>query len=741
MTNLHLQEAKNFSLKTTLLAAMISLAGCGGGGSDGYYGGTTPENPTTGGSPETPAINGVNISAIELIDVNNAATQVVTASGANAKVKVTDALGKGISGALVTFSGSGVAFGTSNGAVLTNADGEASISIKPLNLTDTGAYQLSAAVEYNGKSANTAAYNFSLQAANIVLANMAPATKNLESGASTNITLKTQDADSKVNQNNVSVNFTATCGTFDNAVVVSANQGDVTTTYKAIDAAGKLCEGEQTITATGSNTSSTQSVKVNIASITANSLIYTTAESVNMATKNSGSASSGQIEFTVFSNGVPAANQDVDISLERGPIDLSFITQGNRQAKVVKSDSAGKVSVNLYPGSLPGPVEIKAVLSSNSNVFVLSKNVSVATGRAYQSGFSISASKNSLSGDMDGDTATVTARLVDRVGNPVPDNTVVSFVSEGGSITPNCATVGGVCSVTLTTQNPRPSDNRVSVIAYVEGDKAYTDVNGDNMYTVGVDTLVSNIGDFFRDDNENNAYDSVSGEFNYKRGANGAACTSSSMNQPNISGTCNNELDAVLRKQQIFAFAQSSPTFVGLSGINPSMTVISSNSFTFQVFGNSERKVPMPSGTSVAVAVKDNTDFKPIAALIPSTTDATRKIITVSNAEPNSIASVKINNIIYPVNIDLIGTGTLEVSSTVSGDPTVEYENQTCEAELFSGFETVPDIINLLTPSAFASTSNSIVQYSVRLKKCAVGDDIRITVNAPKQKTTISITR
>lgn len=90
--------------------------------------------------------------------------------------------------------------------------------------------------------------------------------------------------------------------------------------------------GEQTITATGSNTSGTQSVKVNIASITANSLIYTTAESVNMATKNSGSASSGQIEFTVFSNGVPA-NQDVDISLERGPIDLSFITQGNRKLK------------------------------------------------------------------------------------------------------------------------------------------------------------------------------------------------------------------------------------------------------------------------------------------------------------------------------------------------------------------------------------------------------------------------
>ena len=740
MTNIHLQQVKNIGLKTTLLAAMISLAACGGG--DGYYGGTSVENPSTDGTgSETPAIELVNISSLQLSDVNDKETRVVTVAGATAKVKVTDALGKGISGALVTFTGGGVAFGTSNGAVLTNAEGEASISIKPLDSKDTGAYQLSASVEYKGKSAVTEAYNFSLQAANIILANMRAASDSLDSGASTNITLKTQDASSKANQNNVSVNFSSSCGTFDNDTVVSSNQGDVTTTYKAIDANGKLCAGEQTLIATGSDTASTQSIKINIAAITANALVYTSTGAVNMATKNSGSSSSGQIEFTVFSNGVPAANQDVKISLERGPVDLSFITQGNREAKTVKSDSSGKININVYPGSLPGPVEIKAVLASNSNVFVLSKNVSVATGRAYQSGFSLSASKNSLSGDMDGDTATVTARLVDRVGNPVPDNTVVSFLTEGGSITPNCATIAGVCSVTLTTQNPRPIDNRVSVIAYVEGDKAYTDIDGDNMYTAGKDILTSNIGDFFRDDNENNSHNPESGEFVYKRGVKGSTCAASTIDQPNIVGTCDNGLDAILRSQFLFAFAHDAPTFVGVTGINQAMTAITNNTFTFQVFGNSERKVPMPSGTTVSVAVKDNTDFKPTVSLDDKVGDATKKIITVIGAEPNTIANVKSDTKNYAVSIGLNGSGTLEVSSPVVGDLSVVYENGSCEAEIFSGFETVPDVINLLSPTTFGSPNNNIVKYTVKLKKCAVGDDIRISVNAPKQKTTINITR
>ncbi|KXZ68213.1 Bacterial Ig-like domain (group 1) [Acinetobacter venetianus] len=597
-------NTKQLKLKLSTIAMSILLASCGGGG--GYYDSNNSNDDSNSGV-ETP-ISSLNITNIELYDVNNQLTNTITIAGATAKVRIIDQSGQGVSGVLVTFSGDGITFGTTNGAVLTNADGEAIISVKPDDINATGAYQLTAVADYNGLTAEASAYNFSLQAANIALVNMMVAESDLASGGSTNITLKTQDADTKVNQNNVTVNFSTSCGTFEPSSVISSNQGDVTTSYKAIDTNGKLCAGTQKIIASSSSDASIkQEVQVNIADIVANSLIYTTTTPVNIVTKNSGSASSGKVEFTVYANGVPASNQEISIGLVKGPSDLSLSSENFIRNTVIKSDSFGKVLVSLYPGSLPGPVEIKAALKANPNIFVLSKDVAVATGRAYQSGLSLSMSKNSLRTDIDGDSATIVARLADRVGNPVPKGTVISFVSEGGKIQPNCATdEQGECQVTLITQNPRPLDDRVSVLAYTEGDKAYKDVNGDNMYTVGIDMLLNNIGDFFRDDNENNQFDE--GEFVYKRNVSGAICSTSSIGQPNIVGTCDNELDAVLRQQMLVAFAHDTPTLVGLSGIDQAMYQISNNTFSFQIFGNTQKTVPMPSGTKVSVSVKDNTD-------------------------------------------------------------------------------------------------------------------------------------
>ncbi|NNP72930.1 hypothetical protein A7P53_10140 [Acinetobacter defluvii] len=585
-------------LKLSAIAISVLLASCGGGGSDGYYGGgadgtTTP--PDGSGSVGTQTIK---ISKVELYDLNNKLTQTITSAGATAKVKVTDGSGKGISGALVTFTGEGVAFGTTNGAVLTNIDGEASISLKPTDSSDTGSYQLTATALYHEVTASTSPYYYSLQAANISLENMLAATNELETGASTNITLKTQDAISKANQNNISVNFTATCGSFDNSTVVSSNQGDVTTTYKAIDANGNLCEGKQTITASNTSNSTSKSVVINIASIQANSIVYTSGD-VNLGIQKSGSASTGQVEFTIYANGKPAANQEVNVELLRAPEDLSFISLGNRTVKTIKSDSTGKLTVTIYPGNKPGPVELKATLKSNTSIFALSKEVKVSTGRLTQNGLSLSVSKNSLQNKIDGDTATITARMVDRVGNPVPDGTVISFVAEGGAITPNCASKDGSCTVTLTTQNPRPADNRVTVLAYAEGDKAFIDKDGDNLYNAAVDSLASNIGDFFRDDNEDNIYNSVAGEFIYKRGATGIACAASTIYQPNIASTCDNNLDGVIRQQLLFAFATETPTLTSFA--------LSSTSLSFKVFGNSQLSVPMPSGTTVKVTANDNT--------------------------------------------------------------------------------------------------------------------------------------
>lgn len=666
---------KNISLKLSAVALSVLLASCGGGGSEGYFNNQGNNSNSENNSGSKP-LSAVNITDISLYDVNNTSTNTVTADGVTAKVKVTDQTGNALSGALVTFTASGgVTLGTSNGAVLTNADGVASISVKPSSVTDTGSYQLTASVEYLGKSATTNPAYFSLQSANISLLDMKAVDSLLESGASTNITLKTKNLATNSNQNNITVNFSSTCGSFEPATVISSNQGDVTTTYKAISSAGKLCEGKQTITASGTDASVTQSIQVDIAAIEANSLVYTSSP-VNLGIQTSGSAASGQIEFTLYANGTPAENKEVQLEILRAPEGLSFITIGNTAIQTVKSNSSGKVIVNIYPGNKPGPVEIKASLKSNPNVYALSKDVAVATGRVSQDHLSLSVSKNSLQNDKDGDSATVTALMADRNGNKVPDGTVISFVAEGGSIAPNCSSKDGQCSVTLITQNPRPADNRVTVLAYVEGDKSFTDLDGDNLYNAAVDALNHNLGDFFRDDNEDNLYNVNLGEYLYKRGASGATCAPSEIRQPNIAGTCDNGLDAVLRQQLLFSFASNTPTFFGISGTDTAMTNITSTYFTFQVYGNSAKTVPMPSGTTIAVATKDNTD---------------------------------VNNI-------------------------------TCEAEILSGDMTVPAVMDLLTPNSFAATSNEAVKYGVRTKNCAIGDDIKIIVTAPGKTTTRTIT-
>lgn len=650
--------SKNISLKLSTVALAVLLASCGGGGSEGYFNkqgssSGNASNPSTGEE-----VKSVNISTIQLIDSNGNITQVITSEGVTAKVKVTDQSGHGISGALVTFTATGgVIFGTSNSAVLTNSDGEATISVIPENNNTNGAYKISANADYDGKTVAAKEIPFSLQSLNITLDNLSAANTMLESGGSTNITLKTKNQ-SGVNQNNVTVNFSASCGTFEPATVISSNQGDVTTAYRAIDAAGKLCEGKQTITAMGSNISA-KTIEVDIAAIEANSLVYTS-DAVNLGIKSSGSASSGQIEFTLYANGIPAANKDVSIELLRAPIDLSFVVLGNRAVKTIKSDPAGKVLVTLYPGNIPGPVEIKATLASNPNVSALSKNVAISTGRVTQDGLSLSVSKNSLQNVIDGDSAIVTARMADRNGNKVPDGTVISFVAEGGSITPNCSSKDGQCSVTLITQNPRPLDNRVTVLAYVEGDKSFRDQDGDNIYTVGIDTLLSNIGDFFRDDNEDNLYSANLGEYLYKRGASGATCAPSEIRQPNIVGTCDNKLDAVIRQQLLFAFAENTPTF---TNVNASGSLLS-----FNMYGNSAQSVPMPTGTTISVTPEDNT---------------------------------KDNNL-------------------------------SCTAELATGSSPVANVFNLLTPTTFKNSNQSY--YGYRLKECAVGDTLKVSVSSPDSK-------
>ena len=631
-------SSKLFQL--TALSLALTLAGCGGGdGTDTIA--PAPdlgvETPGTGNGGTGTPVTDIKITPIVLTDTNGNMTRTITSAGVSATVKVTDGNGDPISNALVSFEAEGVIFGTSNSTVLTNENGEAATSVKPADNSNTGSYQLSATVNYEGQTETTLGYAFTLQSINVILNDIALSSSSLNSGGSTNITLKTKDSSSNVDQNDITVTFDASCGSFDNSSVVSSNQGDVTATYTAVDENGNLCAGTQTITVTPiNNPANKQTRTVNIAAVEASSIFYTTTDTVQLGANNSGSSSSEQIEFTIYANGRPAANQQVEITKVLTPSDFSFVKLSNQATQTVTSNSQGKVIVNLYPGALPGPVEIKATLVSNRSIFALSKDVSVATGRVTQNGFSISLSKNVLAAGVDGDIATITARLVDRVGNPVPNGTVVSFVSEGGRVTPNCATQNGICSVEFSTQNPRPVDNRISIIAYVEGDKDYIDKNGDNQFGAS-DVFTHNIGDFFRDDNENNRYDSEVGEFVYRRGASGATCAPSSFNQPNILGTCDNGLATILRYQFILGLAADTPLLSGLPTTltpNPASNLESPKMVNFKMFGNSTQTLPMASGTTISIAAEGGSckaEFTNGNITVPNVVDLSNQTVNASN--------------------------------------------------------------------------------------------------------------
>ncbi|MEN3274499.1 MAG: hypothetical protein V7631_289 [Massilia sp.] len=159
----------------------------------------------------------------------------------------------------------------------------------------------------------------------------------------------------------------------------------------------------------------------------------------------------------------------------------------------------------------------------------------MSTGLPIQKSMSISAEHHNIEGgDIDGTRVGITVRLADQYGNPVSDGTAINFVSEGGAVGSaaqgGCVTKEGGCSVELRSQNFRPTNGRVTVLAFVQGIENFTDLNGDGQYSCSGHTgapgsyrpLVDacpgggesfeDMADPFLDTNLNNQYESALGD-------------------------------------------------------------------------------------------------------------------------------------------------------------------------------------------------------------------------------------
>ena len=627
----------------TFLTCALALAGCGGGDGDTVDSIAPPPDtgiqPGTGGGgngSELP-VGELNISESKLVDIDGNPINSVSLEGAYYEIKVTNSSGQPAANAKVTFAidAEGIALSqTTSGATLTDSNGMARIFLKPTAPQVSGAYTITANASNDSNTA-IANVNFLVQATTVSLSTLNVTNSQLVAGGQTAVSMIASDTTGNP-ISGILVNLNANCGQLPIQVTSNEN-GVVEFVYKAINTDNTLCSGNVRISANSG--SSTQTANLTIQAPEATSIVYTSND-LTLGIQNSGSSATGEAEFTIYSNKTPLANAEVILSLEKSPLGLSFVQLGNRADQTLRTDANGRVSVNIYPGSTPGPVEIKATLASDSRINALSKGISIASSRVTQDGISLSFGTNALDWSLDGDETPVTARLVDRNGNKVPDGTVVNFTAEGGKVFPSsCTTSEGTCEVTFSTQNPRPGDGRVSLLAVVEGEKAYIDQNENNAWDKGIDILVHNIGDTFRDDNENGTFEI--GEFTYPLTTQANGNCENNIDQfiqlkfptfdpirknlfkqdyisnfvsPNKPMTCNSELDAVVRYEGIQLLT---------NGDNPEFTLLDKNNVRLQdqeVSADSSRVYtrinsggfynlnPMPSGTTISGSVTDKTD-------------------------------------------------------------------------------------------------------------------------------------
>lgn len=688
----------------TALTCALTLAGCGGGdgGTDTIAPapdlGVQPGNGGNngGGNPTTPVMS-LNISNSRLVNADGSSISSVSLEGAYYEIQVTDTNNQPVANVKVSFAvdAEGIVLSqTTSGSTLTNNEGKARIFLKPNAPEVSGAYTITATATENAKTA-VSNLTFSVQATNVRLSALRVVDSTLTSGGQTAITLTATDTSGNP-LNGVLVNLNANCGQLP-AQVTSDENGIVAFVYKAINLNNTLCSGNVRISSNTGN--STQVANLSVQAPEATSILYT-ANELTLGIQNSGSSATGQVEFTVFSNRTPLANAEVLLSLEKSPLGLTFGALGNNRQFRARTDENGVVSVNIYPGTTPGPVEIKATLASDTRINALSKGISIASSRVTQDGISLSFGKNVLDWSLDGDTTPVAARLVDRNGNAVPDGTVVNFTTEGGKVSPaSCATFNGECSVTFSTQNPRPGDGRASILAVVEGEKAYIDNNENNAWDQGVDTLVHNIGDTFRDDNENGAFEI--GEFTYPLTTQSSQACENNVRQfiqlkfptsssevktafersfinnfvsPNKPMTCNSGLDAVVRYGRIQLLSD---------GNNPKFTLLDNT--------NTTKQPQLVSAAQSRVRIRINSGGFYELNPMPSGTTISGSVVDKTNAD---------------------GSGS-------------------CAVELLGGFATVPDIIPSGVPGSNTGTIN---EYA--LDQCEAGDFFKVSVTSPNNVTT-----
>lgn len=583
------------------LALAVSLTACGGGGgsagsvSGGTGGGSSTGGSSTGGSTTTASAPAIALSIVDATGATVTSNSIGSGALFYAQAVVKNAAGTVVANKLVTFSTASTVATLAPASVLTDASGVARVQISPVTLTgNAGNLVVSATVDGVSVSSDL---DYQTSAANVSLTNMAATPTSISALQSSAVTVEGRVNGVLAGSSVVTVNFSASCGSFSPASASTNSAGLVSTTYQS----AVTCSGNVVLTAQATGASPV-TTSVTVAAAQPANVVFSSATVPLMVTSTAASGlKQSSLKFQVLdSSGSGMSGQAVTISLSPSTISsgVTFSVGGlaTTTTQTVTTDSSGFASVTVSSGGLPTPVVVTAALVSNPTVQASSSGIAVTSGRATQNAASLSATKLSIEGfNVDGVQTTLTMRVADRQGNPVPAGAVVNFVASHGLVQGSCAIdASSQCTVTYTSQGLRPANGRAVILAYMDGEESFIDLNGDNIWQSG--ETFFDVGTLYRDDNEDGVYDAAT-EQTYPGGSVGSSpCASVVYSYPSVANSCDGTWSASIRVRKQVTIAVATGEAVVLR-----VTPRTLSGFTVRVTdlnGNS-----MPTGTTVAAAV------------------------------------------------------------------------------------------------------------------------------------------
>ncbi len=380
---------------------------------------------------------------------------------------------------------------------LTDSDGKATFQLASTSSSaeTAGSFTVSTTVKTGDLTANK---NYQFGASDLDITLTSDKT-SLAAGSVAVLTATVTQNDTAYNYP-IEITFSSSCASADKATLdtqVTAQQGTAISTYKGTTD-NYACSGNDTITASAAGLNEIATVTINNITAETRAISAATPKPEFIYLRGSGKNEKATVTFTLLdAQAKPVSGKQLNFGFGGQISNNKNYQDYSLSPTNATTNKDGQATVTVNAGSLPTPLSVIAVLDGNTEIRAASSQIGVGIGYADDNSFSFAADKYNINGaSYDGEEAKITLHLADRFNNPVADGTKVYFTTEGGSIkgdltsdsgdaTGVCSTKSGVCTATLTSQDPRPADGRVTVSAYVAGEESFKDLNGSGIFDKG----------------------------------------------------------------------------------------------------------------------------------------------------------------------------------------------------------------------------------------------------------------